>query len=205
MVNSDDRKLPDGADIIAACQVGTGKVNFMDLTLFLGMSIYIYMYQCKFNHPSESTVTRQKIPTKTILSWNFPKEHDNSSDSDDDASKNYVGINKRPSTSHLPILRSRSRILPNLKDVDTISISSDSSMLCLDLFSLSHWLSLGTDSEISNPLAFCVGPAQGASPMREGTTTPRFPTPPLPDSIADSFTSSLVFDRTIPNPWTTAS
>ena len=47
MVNSDDRKLPDGADIIAACQVGTGKVNFMDLTLFLGMSIFFIIYQCK--------------------------------------------------------------------------------------------------------------------------------------------------------------
>jgi len=39
MVNSDDRKLPDGDDIIAACQ-GAGKVNFMDLTLFLGMSLF---------------------------------------------------------------------------------------------------------------------------------------------------------------------
>ena len=40
MVNSDDRKLPEGADIIAACQGSTGKVNFMDLTLFLGMSMF---------------------------------------------------------------------------------------------------------------------------------------------------------------------
>lgn len=39
MVNSDDRKLPDGSDIIAACQ-GAAKVNFMDLTLFLGMSLF---------------------------------------------------------------------------------------------------------------------------------------------------------------------
>lgn len=43
MVNSDDRKLPDGANIIAACQVGTGKVNFMDLTLFLGMSFFSHI------------------------------------------------------------------------------------------------------------------------------------------------------------------
>ena len=41
--------------------------------------------------------------------------------------------------------------------------------------------------------------------MREGTITPHYPTPPQPDSIADTFTSSLVFDSTIPNPWTTAS
>lgn len=129
MVNSDDRKLPDGADIIAACQVGTGKVNFMDLTLFLGTDLFFIIYQCKFNPPS--TVTRQKIPTKTIQSWNFPKEHDsdsnNSSDSDED-SENSVGINKSTAGPFNPhILRSQSGKLP--KDFDTISISSNSSML----------------------------------------------------------------------------
>jgi hypothetical protein len=41
MVNSDDRKLPDGGDIIAACQGGPGKVNFLDLTLFLGMHSFL--------------------------------------------------------------------------------------------------------------------------------------------------------------------
>ena len=103
------------------CQVGTGKVNFMDLTLFIGMSIFFIMYQYKFNPPL--AVTRQKIPTKTIQSWNFPKEHDNSSGSDSDE----VGENSAGFNSNLRILRSGpAGKLP--KDIDTISISSDSSM-----------------------------------------------------------------------------
>ena len=40
IVNSDDRKLPNGSDIIAACQGVPAKVNFMDLTLFLSMSLF---------------------------------------------------------------------------------------------------------------------------------------------------------------------
>jgi len=44
-----------------------------------------------------------------------------------------------------------------------------------------------------------------ASPIRDSTITPRYPTPPQADRIENSFTSSLVFDKTIPNPWTTAS
>lgn len=39
-MNSDDRKLPDGSDIIAACQGVAAKVNFMNLTLFLSMSLF---------------------------------------------------------------------------------------------------------------------------------------------------------------------
>jgi hypothetical protein len=120
MVNSDDRKLPDGADIIAACQGGTGKVNFMDLTLFLGMRAYFFnVYQ--FNAPGPTAVSRQKIPTKTIQSWNFPKEHDDSSNSDEDGENSVAG------PFSLYNLRSQSGKPP--KDIDTISISSDSSML----------------------------------------------------------------------------
>jgi hypothetical protein len=77
------------------------------------------MYQCKFNPGPLSPVTRQKIPTKTIQSWNFPKEHDNSSSDSDELED---GEN-----NNLRILRSQSGKL--LKDIDTISISSDSSML----------------------------------------------------------------------------
>lgn len=131
MVNSDDRKLPDGADIIAACQGGAGKVNFMDLTLFLGTSICscLLLASILTIQPFPPTVTREKIPTKTIQSWSFPpaKENDTSTDEDEDVESSFGRANEAiagPSNSYN--LRPRSRDCA--KDEDTISISSGSSM-----------------------------------------------------------------------------
>lgn len=61
-----------------------------------------------------------------IQSWNFLKEHDNSSDSNlDEDGENSVGINIY--TAGPFTLRSKSG--KTSKDIDTISISSNSSML----------------------------------------------------------------------------
>ncbi|KDR72045.1 hypothetical protein GALMADRAFT_143387 [Galerina marginata CBS 339.88] len=158
MVNLDDRKLPDGADVIAACQGGPSRVSFMDLTLFL--------------------VSRQKIPTKTIQLWNFPTLKADSTDSEEDGQNYFTTGEPTAGPSNPRSLRSQSGKF--LKDVDAISISSNSSL------------------EESNPFHVL------ASPIEEGAVTPRYPTPPQAESIEDTFNSSLVFDRTIPNPWTTA-
>ncbi len=75
-----------------------------------------------------STVTREKIPTKNIQSWNFPKElNDNSTDEDEDA-ENPFGVDEATAGPSNPYnLRLWSRDCN--KDEDTISISSDSSTL----------------------------------------------------------------------------
>ena len=121
MVNSDDRKLPDGADIIATLSSRHWKSKLHGFNPVYWYEHIFIMYQCKFNPPS--AVTRQKIPTKMIQSWNFPKEHDNSSDlNSDEVGENSVGFN-----SNLCIFCSGPvGRLP--KDIDTISISSDSNM-----------------------------------------------------------------------------
>jgi hypothetical protein len=78
-----------------------------------------------------STVTREKIPTKTIQSWNFPKANDDSTDEDEGAESSF-GVNEAtagPSNPQAYNLRRRSG--DGVKDEDTISISSDSSMLLL--------------------------------------------------------------------------
>lgn len=76
-----------------------------------------------------STVTHEKIPTKTIQSWNFPKANDNSTD-EYEGTESSFGVNEataRPSNPQAYNLRLQSGDC--IKHEDTISISSDSSML----------------------------------------------------------------------------
>ena len=74
-----------------------------------------------------STVTREKILTKTIQSWNFPKANDDSTDEDsDEGAESFFGVNEataRPSNPQAYNLCLRSGDC--VKDEDTISISSD--------------------------------------------------------------------------------